>query len=67
MTLLHFLSHSTHSLFRVRIDGTRPLLIAVDLTVMKVVGVSMCDPVQQKVHLVGQVHSEIMNKIVCKI
>ena len=27
----------------------------------------ICDPVQQKGHLVGQVHSEIMNKIVCKI
>ena len=27
----------------------------------------ICDPVQQKGHFVGQVYSEIMNKIVCKI
>ena len=27
----------------------------------------ICDPVQQKGHDVGLVHSEIMNKIVCKI
>ena len=27
----------------------------------------ICDPVQQKVHLVGQVYSEIMSKIVCQI
>ena len=27
----------------------------------------ICDPVQQKVHLVQQVYSEIMNKTVCKI
>ena len=27
----------------------------------------ICDPVQQKGHDVGQVHSEIMNTIVCKI
>ena len=26
----------------------------------------ICDPVQQKGHLVGQVYSEIMNKTVCK-
>ena len=29
--------------------------------------VYICDQVQQKVHLVGQVYSEIMNKTVCKI
>ena len=28
---------------------------------------AICDPVQQKGHLVGQVYSEIMNKTVCKI
>ena len=27
----------------------------------------ICDPTQQKGHLVGQVHFEIMNQIVCKI
>ena len=27
----------------------------------------ICDPVQQKGHLVGLVYSEIMTKIVCKI
>ena len=29
--------------------------------------VCICDPVQQKGHLVGQVYSEIMSKTVCKI
>ena len=28
---------------------------------------NICDPVQQKGHLVGQVYSEIMNKTVCEI
>ena len=28
---------------------------------------SICDPVQQKGHLVGQVYFEIMSKAVCKI
>ena len=28
---------------------------------------SICDPVQQKGHDVGQVYSEIMSKTVCKI
>ena len=27
----------------------------------------ICDPIQQKVHLVGQVYSEIMHRIECKI
>ena len=27
----------------------------------------ICDPIEQKVHLVGQVYSEIMDKIVCKM
>ena len=27
----------------------------------------ICDPLQQKLHLIGQVHFEIMNKIVCQI
>ena len=35
---------------------------------MKIFMISgICDPLQQKVHLVSQVGSEIMSKIVCKI
>ena len=33
----------------------------------KLISLSICDPVQQKGHLVGQVYSEIMSKTVCKI
>ena len=35
--------------------------------ITQVVTSYQCDPVQQKMHLVGQVYSEIMNQIVCKI